>query len=35
MRKLYPDMPRSSAGLVGALIAGLGILALLLAIFRQ
>jgi len=35
MRKVYPDMPRSSAGVVAALIAGLGILALLLAIFRQ
>ena len=35
MRKLYPDMPRSTAGLVAALIAALGILALLMAIFRQ
>ena len=35
MRKHYSDMPRSTAGVVAALIAGLGILALLLAIFRQ
>jgi putative membrane protein len=35
MRKLYSDMPRSTAGVVAALIAGLGILALLLAVFRQ
>ncbi len=35
MRKLYSDMPRSTAGVVAALVAGLGILALLVAIFRQ
>jgi putative membrane protein len=35
MRKQYPDIPRSTAGIVAALIAALGILALLLATFRR
>lgn len=35
LRKRYSDMPHSSAGAVGALIGALGILALLVAIFRQ
>jgi putative membrane protein len=34
MRKHYPDMPRSTAGLIAGLIAALGILALLLTVFR-
>jgi putative membrane protein len=35
MRKQYFDMPRSTAGVVAALIGALGILALLVATFRQ
>jgi putative membrane protein len=35
MRKLYPDMPHSTAGVVAALIAGLGVMALFLTIFRH
>ena len=35
MRKLYPDMPRSTAGLIASLTAALGILALFAAIFRH
>lgn len=35
LRKLYPDMPRSSSGFIAALIAGLGILALIAATFRH
>lgn len=35
MRKLYPEMPRSTAGVFATLIAALGIAALLLAVFRR
>lgn len=35
IRKLYPDMPRSTAGVVATLVASLGILALYAAIFRH
>lgn len=34
MRKHYPDMPRSTAGLLAGMIAALGILALIAAVFR-
>jgi putative membrane protein len=35
MRKVYSDMPRSTGGVIAALVAALGILALLAATFRQ
>lgn len=35
MRKLYPDMPRATAGFIASLIGSLGILALLAALFRN
>ncbi len=34
MRAQYPDLPRSTAGMLAALMAGLGIMALFLVIFR-
>jgi putative membrane protein len=34
MRKNYPDLPRSTAGLLAGMIAGLGIFALLAAVLR-
>jgi len=35
LRAQYPDMPRSLAGVVAALIASLGVLALLVMVLRQ
>ncbi|MCU0718118.1 MAG: DUF202 domain-containing protein [Pirellula sp.] len=35
MQKMYPNIPRSTLGVIAGLIAGLGILALILAMFRH
>jgi len=35
MAKIYPGMPRSSAGVVAGLIAALGVTALIVMVFRQ